>query len=175
VNLLPWLLDWPPSRGAVVAFLVVTAFSAGTLALFGGVTDEAAGEDIAVESATLTVRLNDEITIPDTNGTVQDCVGSGVPGDRLLVSGELGLQVPNDRDRPPELVVSLAHTGESSASRIERTGRVDQEVFWLLEDDESLSVGDTAEVELEVRSGGSTVASTTRQVTVEAASRSYDC
>jgi hypothetical protein len=159
----------------VVAFLVVTAFSAGTLALFGGVTDEAAGEEIAVESTELTVRLNDEITVPDTNGTVQTCVASGTPGDRILVRGEVGVQVPNDREQPPELVVSLAHTEASTTSRIERTGRVEHSVFWLLEDDETLSVGDTAQVEISVRSGGSTVASTTRAVTVEEASRSYDC
>lgn len=49
------------------------------------------------------------------------------------------------------------------------------DVFWVIEDDETLSVGDTAGVRVRVREGGSTVADTTRTVPVSDDSRSYDC
>jgi len=73
-----------------------------------------------------------------------------------------------NRDRAggerPVVVVGLAHTDETTAEPVEGTGtgQVTVDVFWILDDDETLS-------------GDSTVASTTRAVTVENDSRSYDC
>jgi hypothetical protein len=177
---LPWLLDWPPSRGAVVAFVLVTAFSVGTLALFGGVTDDLTGGNVTVAETDLTVRLNDEFDLPDTNGSVETCFASGTPGDSVAVTGDVTLDVPAEwggrsDERRPVLAVSLEHTGEETTERVERTGRVTTDVFWVLDDDESLAVGETARVQIRVRAGGSTVATANRTVTVRNGSRSYDC
>lgn len=60
MNLLPWLLDWPPKRRTIVAFLLVTAVSVGTLLVFAPLTDQLRTENVTVETADLTVRLNDE-------------------------------------------------------------------------------------------------------------------
>lgn len=40
MSVLAWLLRWPPSRGTVVVFLVLTAFSVGSLAAFGGLVED---------------------------------------------------------------------------------------------------------------------------------------
>ena len=177
MNLLPWLLDWPPSPASVVVFLLVTAFSVGTLVAFGGVTDEITAENVTVEETDLSVRLNDERSLPDTNGTVQTCLSSGTPGDSISVIGDVTVDVPADRGRDAEFVVavSLAHTEETTTASVEGTGRRTADVFWLLDDDETLAVGETARLQVRVRDGGSTVASVTREVTVENGSRSYDC
>ncbi|NHN60268.1 MULTISPECIES: hypothetical protein [Halorussus] len=182
MNVLPWLLDWPPRPATVVAFLLLTAFSAGTLALFGGVTDEMTGENVTVEAVDLTVRLNDDGTIPDVgNGTVQTCLASGTPGDRISVLGDVTVAVPVEGyedavdDRRLRVVVRLAPTGETVVKSVEHTGRTTHDVFRVLEDDETLSVGDAARVDVRVRTDESVLADATREVTVENGSRSYDC
>lgn len=38
MDVLPWLLDWPPSPAKIVVFLVLAAASVGALVAFGGVT-----------------------------------------------------------------------------------------------------------------------------------------
>jgi hypothetical protein len=145
---------------------------------FGGVVDETTSESVTVESTELTVRLNDEGGIPDT-GTdgVQTCLGVGTPGDSLSVTGHVTVDVPADSgDGAPFLVVvSLAHTEAVVETMVEETGTARWDVFWVLDDDETLSTGESATVTVSVRSEGSTVTNTTETVTVEADSRSYEC
>lgn len=181
MNLLPWLLDWPPKPAAVGVFLLLTAFGAGTLVAFGGVTDEISGGNVTVEATDLSVTLNDEVDFPDgENGTVRTCLRVGTPGDRITVRGRVTVDVPIDAEDRLDgdrtvLTVSLAHTRERTTTTIDRTGRVRTDVFWVLEDDETLSVGEHATVQVRVRTDGSTVAGTTRTVTVEEGSRTYEC
>lgn len=182
MNVLPWLLDWPPNRASVAVFLVLTAFSVGTLVLFGGVTDEITSENVTVEATDLSVRLNDDIDFPDAaNGTVQKCLASGTPGDSILVVGDVTVDVPADWDAGSAgdprvtLVMSLAHTEETTTETVSGTGRATSRVFWVLNDDETLSAGDTVRFQVRVRADGSTVANATRAVTVQNDSRSYDC
>jgi len=58
VNLLPWLLNWPPRPTAVVAFLLLTAFSVGTLVLFAPVTDQINPDEATVEASNVSVHLS---------------------------------------------------------------------------------------------------------------------
>ena len=174
MSLLPWLLDWPPSRGAVAAFLVVTAFSVGSLAVFGGVVDDAETENVTVESTDLALRLNDEFDPPDTNGSVQTCVASGTPGDTVSLVGSVTVDAPSDRRGGLEVVLNLPGTDESRTTTVEADGGT-VDVFWLFDDDETLEAGDDATLRVTVRSGGEILLETTRPLTVEADSRSYDC
>jgi len=174
VNLLPWLLDWPPSRGAVVAFLLVTAFSVGSIAVFGGVVEDADTDEVTVESTELALLLNDEFDPPETNGSVATCFASGTPGDTVSLTGSVTVDAPSDRRGPLEVVLSLPAADEPRTDTVEAGGGT-VDVFWLFEDDESLEPGDTATLEVSVRSGGETLVETTRSLTVEADSRNYDC
>jgi hypothetical protein len=95
------------------------------------------------------------------------------------VVGNVLVHVPsgdawNGRERLT-VVVSLAHTGEATTTTIEGTGRETARIFWLLNDDETLSAGETTQLQIRVRSEGETLARTTRTVTVENDSRTYDC
>jgi hypothetical protein len=175
---LPWLLDWPPSRGTIAVFVLLTAFSVGTLVAFGGVTDEMTSEEASVESAEFTVRLNDEIQLPDTGEDgVQTCLASGTPGDRISVVGEVTTVVPSGVVRENDVVVevSLGHTNETMTTAVGRSGEATHDVFWLLEDDETLSVGETADVQVRILASDSVAATATRSVTVEEGTRTYDC
>jgi hypothetical protein len=177
VNLLPWLLNWPPSRRAVATFLLVTAFSTGTLLLFAPLTDQLQPENVTVETTDLTVRLNDEQALPESeDGGVKTCLASGTPGDSISVTGSVSVDIPS-RERPRDgatVVVRMTDIGEATSGEVERTGGT-FDVFWLLDDDETLAVGDTAGLQIRVRGGGETLATATRSVVVEAASRTYDC
>lgn len=176
VDILPWVLSWPPSRRTVAVFLLVTAASVGTIALLGGVPDIRSDGNITVSDVDVSVRLNDDPESPDTNGTVQTCIGSGTPGDHLSVLGEVTVRVPPGRQGDARAVVLwLDDTHNRTLGTIDETGSVTKDVFWLVEDDERLSVGDTTTVEARVRGGGTTVASRTLSVPVENGTRSYDC
>ncbi|WEL16944.1 hypothetical protein SVXHr_0765 [Halorhabdus sp. SVX81] len=182
MNSLPWLLDWPPSRGTIAVFVVLTAFSVGTLVLFGGVTDEATAENVTIESTDLTVRLNDEVTFPDVeNDSVQTCMGYGTPGDSISVLGDVSVRIPAERTRTDAraerltLAVSIDHTAERTTQPLTRTGDVTTDVFWILDDDETLAVNETAGVEISVLSGNSTVANSTTSIPVKKGTRTYDC
>lgn len=182
MNLLPWLLDWPPRPATVVAFLLVTAFSVGTVVAFGGVTDRPASENVTVDASDVTVRLNDETDLPDVgNDTVARCLGVGTPGDSIGVLGDVVVHVPTgtggDRHGTERLLVEvrLEQVGERTTQFVEGTGRVTASVFWILEDDETLSVGETASLRVRVLRDGETVADVGRAVRVENGSRSYDC
>ena len=154
----------------------MTAFSVGTLVAFGGVTDEITRENVTVDATDLSVRLNDEAGFPDVGEGVQTCVGSGTPPDSVAVVGDLTVGVPADTPGGPLTVaVSLAHTEETTAATVEGSGDLTRDVFWVLDDDETLSVGGTATLQVWVRSGESTLAGTTRTAPVENDSRSYDC
>lgn len=139
MNVLPWLLDWPPSRGTIAVFVVLTAFSVGTLVLFGGVTDE------------------------------------------ISVLGDVTVRIPAERTRVDAraerltLAVSLGHTAERTTQTLTRTGDVTADVFWVIEDDETLSVNETARLEVSVESAESTLANRTTAVPVENGTRTYDC
>jgi hypothetical protein len=177
VNLLPWLLDWPPKRLTIVTVLLVTAFSVGTLLLFAPLTDQLRTENVTVETTELTVRLNDEQSYPESeDGGVQTCFASGTPGDSISVTGSVSVDIPSV-ERPPDgatVRVSMAHTEANTSGDVEPTGGT-FDVFWLLDDDETLAVGDTATLDIRVRGGGETLATATRSVVVENDSRSYDC
>ncbi|MFC7132112.1 MULTISPECIES: hypothetical protein [Salinibaculum] len=179
MNPLPWLLDWPPRPATVAVTLLLTVFSVGTLVVFGGVVDDIESENVTVESMDLSVRLNDESSIPSGDGSVQTCLGSGTPGDRISVLGDVTVDVPPGWDGPADgsltVAVSLGHTDEATTQSVPSEGTETVRVFWLLEDDETLSAGDEATVQVSVRTDDATVATATRPVTVEASSRSYDC
>ena len=180
MNVLPWLLDWPPRRSTVVAFLLLTAISVGTLVAFGGVTDNASSENVTVASADLTVRLNDERDLPDTNGTVETCLASGTPSDSVTVLGDVTVDIPAEAENVSSgdrvrVLVSLAHTDETTARSITERGRTTSDVFWVFEDDETLAVGDTATVQIRVQADDATVANATRRTSVLNGSRSFDC
>ncbi len=161
----------------VVTFLLVTAFSTGTLLLFAPLTDQLQNENVTVETTDLTVRLNDEQATPESeDGGVQTCLASGTPGDHISVTGSVNVDIPSG-ERPRDgatVVVGMTDIGETTSGEIERTGGT-FDVFWLLDDDETVAVGDTATVQIQVRGGGETLTTATRSVVVEAASRTYDC
>jgi hypothetical protein len=182
MNVLPWLLDWPPSPATVGVFLVVTAFSAGTLVVFGAVTSERPDEGVTIESVDLDVRVNDETDLPETgDSTVQTCLGVGVPGDSVAVLGDVTANVPPNPGRGwaggrrTVVVVGIDGIEETTSQVVDGAGRVRTSVFWVLADDETLVVGETATLRVRVRSEGSTLARTNRTVTVEDGSRSYEC
>jgi len=176
VKLLRLLLGWPPRPATVGVALLLTAVGAVTLLVFGGVADESP----TIESTDLTVRLNDDVDFPETDG-VATCTAVGTPGDSVSVLGDVTVDVPADSDRGRvgdrrlTVVVSLAHTEENTTATVSGTGRETADVFWIFEDDETLSVGDTERLRVRLRSEASTLAETTRTVTVENGSRTYDC
>lgn len=178
MNLLPWLLNWPPRPAAVVAFLFVTAFSVGTLVLFAPVTDQINPDEATVEASNVSVHLNDEITMPDIeNGTVATCIASGTPGDHLTVRADILVETPMEDgdDSPYDIEVSIGNDSRTTTEPVQQTGRERIDVFWVVRDDESFSVGDTADIHIRLRDSDSVVATATRAVTVEKAHRSYDC
>ena len=170
------MLNWPPSRGTIAVFLVVSVASLGTIVVLGGVTDTQPEKNITVSATELSVELNDEVEYPDTNGTVETCLGSGTPGDHLGVLGDITVTIPADRAvTPREVIVRLDDRWNRTVETIEDSGEVTTDVFWVFADDETLSVGDTTTVEISVREQDSTVATASRTVSVENGSRSYDC
>jgi hypothetical protein len=180
MKVLLWLLDRPRGPATVALFLFVTVLSVGTMVVFGGIPGETAAENVTVEATDLTVRLNDEASYPDTeNDSVQSCLAVGTPGDSISVLGDVTLEVPDgaveNRGRRPTVAVSLGHTDERTSKTVTETGRVTSDVFWLLDDDETLSVGDTVQLQVHVRAAGSTLANATRPITVGNGSRSYEC
>jgi len=182
MNLLPWLLDWPPNRGTIAVFVVLTAFSVGTLVLLGGVTDEITAENVTIESTDLSVKLNDEIDFPDVeDDSVQTCMGYGTPGDSISVLGDVSVRIPAERTRTDAraeqltLAVSLDHTSERTTQPLTRTGDVTTDVFWILDDDETLSVNETAQLVVSVESAESTLANRTTAIPVKNGTRTYDC
>lgn len=177
MNVLPWLLDWPPHPLTVVVFLLLTAFSVGTLVLFGGVVDDASTDEVTIDAVDVSVRLNDEVQFPDgENGSVQTCLAVGTPGDSVSVLGDVTVDIPHAFDDWPLVVdVSLASIEDRTTTRVEETGTQRIDVFWLVDDDETLSVGDTATLHVRVRADGETVTDTTRERIVQNDTRTYDC
>jgi len=175
-DILPWLLHWPPSRRMVAVFLIITAASLGTIVVLGGVTDTQSNGNITVSDVNLSLRLNDDTSFPDTNGTVETCLGSGTPGDHLSVLGEITVRIPPaQNDNTHAVVLELNQTWNRTVGTIEDEGSVTKDVFWLLEDDETLSVGDTTSVEIHVQERGTTAVSRGLSMSIENGSRSYDC
>jgi hypothetical protein len=178
VDLLPWLLDWPPRRATIAIFLVVTVFSVGTLVLFAPVTDQINPDEATIEVTNVSVQLNDDITIPEgDNGTVQECVSSGIPGDHLAVRADVSITTPLEEsdDSPYDLEVVVRDSAQRTTESIEQTGREQTDLFWVVSDDESLSVGETAEMRFRLRKSGTVVDNVTRIATVQNGTRSYDC
>jgi hypothetical protein len=178
VNLLPWLLDWPPRPASIIAFLLLTAFSVGTLVLFAPVTDQINPDEATVEATNVSVHLNDDITMPDIeNGTVATCIASGTPGDHLTVRADVLVETPMEggEDSNYDVEVSIGNSSKTTTEPVQQTGRERVNVFWVVRDDESLTVGETADIHIRLRESGTVVANSTRTVTVEKGSRSYDC
>lgn len=175
-DILPWLLHWPPRKRTIAVFILITAASLGTIVVLGGVTDTQSDGNITVSDVDLSVRLNDESEFPDTNGTVETCIGSGTPGDHLSILGEITVRIPPAHSGTTQaIVLELNETWNRTVGTIEGRGSVTKDVFWLIEDDETLSVGDTGTVKIHVQERGKTVASRVLPVPIEDGSRSYDC
>ncbi|MFC4549932.1 MULTISPECIES: hypothetical protein [Halorussus] len=175
---MPWLLNWPPRPASIVAFLFVTAFSVGTLILFAPITNQISPDEPSVEVSNVSVHLNDEIRIPDVgNGTVAKCIASGTPGDHVTVRADIVVETPlEDGDGPKyDVEVSIDNTTKTTTEPVQRTGRERVNVFWVVRDDEALSVGKPAEIRVRLRESSTVVANATRTVTVEKERRSYDC
>jgi len=171
-----WLLYWSPSRKQkqVLAFVVVGGLLAGVLVLTPALVGlDLPGDSATVEEIDVTVRLNDEFTPPEGSAEtgVQRCIAVGTPPDSLGITGQVRVYAPDDA----AVVVSLAHADESTVDPVEDAGSHESRVFWLLEDDESLSVGETATVQVRVRSGGETLAAANRTVPVKEGTQTYDC
>lgn len=182
MSLLPWLLDWPPTRAKVAVFLLVSALSVGTIAMMGGVADDPATENVTVEDIDLTVSLNDEASYPEgANGTVQTCLASGTPGDSVSVLGDVIVDVPQSdnrgqsSERQVRVTVNLTEMSETTSQRVTGTGAVRSDVFWLIDDDETLAVGETVTLRVTVHVERGRVATATNTVTVQEDSRTYDC
>ncbi|MDG5777430.1 hypothetical protein VB773_21800 [Haloarculaceae archaeon H-GB2-1] len=178
MNLLPWLLDWPPRPASIIVFLLLTAFSVGTLVLFAPVTDQINPDDATVEATNVSVHLNDEVTMPDIeNGTVETCISSGTPGDHMTVRADILVETPMEgsEDSNYDVEVSIGNSSKTTTEPVQQTGRERVNVFWVVRDDESLTVDETADIHVRLRESGTVVASSTRTVTIEKGSRSYDC
>ena len=178
VNLLPRLLNWPPRPASIIAFLLLTAFSVGTLVLFAPVTDQINPDDATVETTNVSVHLNDEISMSDIeNGTVATCIASGTPGDHLTVRADILVETPMEGSENSnyDVEVSIGNGSKTTTEPVQQTGRERVNVFWIVRDDESLAVGETVDIHVWLRESGAVVANSTRTVTVEKGSRSYDC
>jgi hypothetical protein len=77
--------------------------------------------------------------------------------DTISIIGIVTLEIPHasslqgSEGQELVLVVSSAHTDETMTKPVSRTGRVQTQVFGVLEDDETLSPGETETLELRVR------------------------
>lgn len=170
------------SAGLVGLLLLATL--AGVVVL-GGPTQElpgAATEDnvtVAVDGVDL--RLNDELDLPPTNGSVETCVASGTPGDSVSLLGDVIVTIPPDRlpdvgESDPRVVFTLEALDATRRDRIDPAGATSLDLFWILDDDETLSVG--AETTLTIRvetADGEPLRETTRTLTVRDGERTYDC
>lgn len=175
MNILPWLLDWPPTRRQIAVFLVITAFSLGSIAVLGGMAGLDSDGNVTITNADLSLQLNENTDIPDTNGSVETCLGSGTLPGHLGVRGEIMVDIPSGIDSAQEVVLRVNDTQNHTVETIEGQGAVTMDVFWQREADGTLSVGDPAAVDIWIVEQGTVVASTTRSVPVENGSRSYDC
>lgn len=178
VNLLSWLLDWPPRPASIIAFLLLTAFSVGTLVLFAPITDQINPDDATVEATNVSVHLNDEITVPDIeNDTVATCIASGTPGDHLTVRADILVETPMEDGEDSDYVVevSIDEGSQATTKPVQHTGRERVNVFWVVRDDESLSAGENADIHVRLRESGAVVDNTTRVIIVKKGKRSYDC
>lgn len=175
MNILPWLLDWPPTRRQIAVFLVITVFSLGSIAVLGGMTGLDSDGNVTITETDLALDLNENTDIPDTNGSVETCIGSGPLPGHLSVTGEITADIPAGGDTPREVVLRVNDTENRTVETIESEGEVTVDVFWSRDADGTLSVGDTASVDIWVVEQGTAVASTTTSVPVENGSRSYDC
>lgn len=178
VNLLPWLLDWPPHPASIIAFLLLTAFSVGTLVLFAPVTDQINPDDATVEATNVSVHLNDEITVPDIeNGTVATCISSGTPGDHLTVRADILVETPIEggKNSNYDVEMSIGNGSRTTTEPVQQTGQERVDIFWVVRDDEALEVGENADIHIRLRESGAVVANSTRTVLVKKGNRSYDC
>lgn len=173
LNPLYWLLHWPPTRKQVLGFVVVGLLAAVVLLgpLFVGL--DLSGNSAAVETVDVNVSLNDEFTPPEGSTGVVDCITFGTPWDTVRITGSVEVYAPDD---DAAVVVSLAGFEESTVDPVEDAGFQETQVLWSLEDDETLTVGETATLQVRVRSGGETLAATNRTVPVEEGTLNYrDC
>lgn len=177
MRILPWLIAISRGRRAVAGAIVlaVVGVVAG-LYVAGGLPAEQAPDHATVEAVDLDLRLNDEMDWPDgPNGTVRSCLASGTPGDRVGVYGEVSVHLPTDIETDPHLAIELSDLARTRTVTLADRGQITHDVFWLLEDDETVSVGDWTTVVISIRSSEETLASTNRSVIVENDSRTYEC
>ncbi|WP_267643624.1 hypothetical protein [Haloarchaeobius amylolyticus] len=170
----------------VIVTLLLVGLLVGAIAIVGVIgvdTSRFAVTDAAVNETDLSVRLNDEFDLPESeNESVMTCTSSGTPGDSIGVYGTVTVTVPTDDDDglagddPYEVELALTEVGETTTKGVDGSGRrATARFFWILEDDETLEVGQTTTMRIRVLDGGETIAEETRQVTVEEGSRTFDC
>ncbi|MFC7228775.1 hypothetical protein N0B31_15300 [Salinirubellus salinus] len=170
------------SAGVVGLLLVVVL--AGVF-LLGGPTDGLPGGTAADEASVATddldLRLNDEFSPPSTNGTVQTCIASGTPGDSVSLLGDALVTLPQERGlelgaADARVVFTLRALDATRTERVDPEGTTDVSLFWILEDDETLSVGEETTLGIRVEmADGELLLETSRTLTVREGTRRYDC
>ncbi len=161
MNVLPWLLNWPPSKRQVLLVLGVNALLLGGLVAVGAPFLAAMDTEASVESANLTLELNDEWDVPDTGNGTRTCLSVGVPPDTLRLTGSVTVANASDAGT---LALSLPETGDRTMTPI-AGGR--ERVSATFADDETLAVGDRTAVVARVLADGKPVANATTNLTVE--------
>lgn len=160
----------------------MSTLSVGTIAMMGGVADDPASENVTVEDIDLAVSLNDEASYPGgANGTVQTRLASGTPSDSVSILGDVVVDVPGSDNRGRSsgrqlrVTVNLTEMSETTSQSVTGTGGVRSDVSWLIDDDETLAVGDMVTLRVTVHDERGRVATATDNVTVQEDSRTYDC
>jgi hypothetical protein len=128
----------------------------------------------------LDVRLNDEIDLPPANGSVETCVASGTPGDSVSLFGDVIVTIlpgrlPDVGESDPRVMFTLETLDATRRDRIDPAGATSLDLFWILDDDEMLSVGTETTLTIRVETAdGEPLRETTRTLTVRDGERTYD-
>lgn len=97
--------------------------------------------------------------------------------DHLTVRTDVLVETPMERGENSnyDVELSIDNSSKTTTEPVQQTGQERVNVFWVVRDDESLTVGETADIHVRLRESGAVVANSTWTVTVEKGSRSYDC
>ncbi|MCT9098146.1 hypothetical protein [Haloarchaeobius sp. HME9146] len=164
-----------------MAVLFVILVGAGAWVTFTGPGPQVSDSDATIDRTDLSVRLNDEWDLPESaNDSVQTCITSGTPGDSIGVYGTVTVTVPvqdgfDRADHDYQVVMTLVDVGETTTKTGDYSGRETVRFFWIVEDDETLAVGETTTVRIRVRDGPEVLAESTQNVVVEEGDQTFDC
>jgi hypothetical protein len=126
-----------------------------------------------IESLSLDLALNDEFAddYPDAgNGTVT-CTSVGPPADTVQVRLDATVADNGEGGSEPAVYVVAVRVGDREGTtdvRVPSGGRESVRTLLLIEDDETVTAGETATVSVALRREGETDDSTTRTVPVTA-------